>query len=116
MELYDINRNALIVKPSRALIDWVNQLYPEDPIDFDNMDQHDSADVYLIPEFDDVEDAQGWLRQNYQPILESVLEEHVLDDEEWPQPLDFSLFERFCDYSVQSVVIDTVDEDYDEED
>ncbi|MCO6487439.1 MAG: hypothetical protein J5I98_03425 [Phaeodactylibacter sp.] len=113
-EFYSINRNALIIRPTRAMIDWANTVFPEDPIDYDEMDQHDEQDVFLLPDFETPEETLEWLRENCEDLLGYVLEDWCMDKSAWPAPLDWALFERFFHYSVETSVVDTMDEDYDD--
>ncbi|MBR9923284.1 MAG: hypothetical protein GYB31_20830 [Bacteroidetes bacterium] len=110
-----INRFALVTKPKPALIQWVNSIYPADPVDIQDLEGHDNLDVFLIPEFTDLEDAEEWLKENYSPILEYLLENWCTDRSAWPAIVDWDLFETFFHYSIDSMVIDTMDEEYDEE-
>lgn len=116
-DFFSINRYALITSPSRALIDWVNSIFPDDPVDYADIEKekHDQMDVFLIPEFDSTEDALDWLKDNCEEFLEQILDSWCTDEEAWPEKLDWALFERFLNYSVQSMVTDTVDEEEDED-
>jgi len=115
-EFHPINRNALIVRPTRALIEWANALFPEDAIEYDEMDQHDEQDIFLLPDFDSVEETLEWVQENCEDFLAYILEDWLMDKSAWPSPLDWALFERFFQYSIESSVVDTMDEGYDEED
>ncbi len=114
-DFFAINRYALIVRPRQALLDWVNAIFPEDPVTLSDHKKHDALNVYLIPQFNAPEEALEWLKEHYEPFLKFELEEWCTDPEEWPRPLNWALFERFLDFTVESMVIDSVDEDYDEE-
>lgn len=116
-DFFSINRYALITRPSSELIKWVNTVFPDDPVAYAEIEgeQHDQMDVFLIPEFDDVEGALGWVRENCATFLEQILDSWCTDEDTWPESLDWALFERFVDYSIQSVVTDTVDEEEDED-
>lgn len=113
-DFYSINRNALIIRPTRAMIDWANTVFPEDPIDYDEMDQHDEQDVFLLPDFETPEETLEWLRENCEDLIAYVLDDWCMDKSAWPAPLDWALFERFFHYSVETSVVDTMDEDYDD--
>ena len=115
LDFYSINRYALITRLTRDMVDWINSVNPEDPIDFDSIDGHDDLDVFLIPEFDSIEEAYEWLQENCEPYLRFTLASWCTDEKAWPQPLNWALFERFLEYSLQSVVVDSVDEEYDDE-
>ncbi|MEM1215534.1 MAG: hypothetical protein AAGJ82_07615 [Bacteroidota bacterium] len=122
-EIYTINRYALLLRPQQELLDWSNAIYPQDPVQLEDIGSHDGTDVYLIPEMADIEDGEDWLRDNFLVFLESELGNWCSDEKQWPDPLDWGVFIRFFDYSLQSSVIDIVSkeedeeyEDYDEED
>jgi hypothetical protein len=115
MELYEINRFSLILTPSEALLRWAIREDPslESEIDFD--DTSDLTTVYLLPDFDDIDEAEDWLEKNFLPILENLLEEWMGDDRNWPDNLAFNHFEKYSDYTITNMVIDTQDASYDEE-
>lgn len=115
MELYEINRFALIIAPTADMIKWVNNLFPDSPEEHQPFGSHDNADVYLLPEFEDIEEAEEWLKENYSRFFEEALIEWTEDEAQWPDDMSWDTFRRFCQYSIQSVVIDTVGEQYDEE-
>jgi hypothetical protein len=114
MELYDINRVALIVSPSTALLNWAISETPAIAEDVDPDDPSDLSSVYLLPDFDDIEEADDWLEDNFQTVLETLLEEWIPDDSLWPERLEFKHLEKYAEYSFSNIVIDTVDPDYDE--
>ena len=101
-----VNRNALIIKPKQALLDWVNRIFPEDPLFEDSLGKHDDANVYLIPEMDSTEESLEYLKMNFEPIFEELLFEWCEDETLWPQKINWQLFENWLDYSIQSVVVD----------
>ena len=111
MDFFHINRNALVLRPRPELIAWANYVFPEDPIRFEDMDQHDEQDILLIPDFDSVEESLEYIRDNCEGILSVLLEDWCLDKADWPSPLDWALFERFYDYQIETSVTDTVEED-----
>ncbi|MEM9835524.1 MAG: hypothetical protein AAF828_03425 [Bacteroidota bacterium] len=115
MALYDINRVALILRPSTALLEWAIREDPnlEDEIDPEETDELSS--VYLLPDFDDLEEADEWLEENYQEILEMLLEEWVPNEAAWPDEFGFKHFELYGEYSFTNIVIDTQDESYDDD-
>ena len=114
MDLYDINRVALIVTPSESLLQWAIREEPSLAGEVDPEDRSDLSSVYLLPDFEDIEDAEDWLEDNFLPILETLLEEWVPDESNWPGNLAFNHLEKYSDYSFSSIVIDTQDAAYDE--
>lgn len=115
MDLYDINRVALIISPSEALLKWAISEEPSLSEDLDPEEGSDLSSVYLLPDFDDMEEAGDWLEENFETILETLLEEWIPDDSLWPDRLEFSHLEKYADYSFSNIVIDTMDESYDSE-
>jgi len=114
MELYDINRVALLISPSQALLKWAISEEPTLAEDVDIDDPSDLSSVYLLPDFEDIEEADEWLEDNFLPILETLLEEWIPDDS-WPDKLEYTHLEKYADFSFSNIVIDTVDSSYDEE-
>lgn len=115
MDLFDINRVALIVTPSEALLKWAISEEPSLAEDIDLEDTSDLSSVYLLPDFNEMDEAEDWLEDHYQTILETLLEEWVPDESVWPERLELAHFEKYADYSFSSIVIDTVDASYDED-
>ena len=115
MDLYDINRFALIVTPSEALLKWAISEQPSLSEEVDPEDTTDLATVYLLPDFDDIEEADDWVEQNFLDLLENLLEEWIADENLWPPRLEYSHFEKYADYTLSNMVIDTVDASYDAE-
>ncbi|PSR13178.1 MAG: hypothetical protein DA408_08245 [Bacteroidetes bacterium] len=114
-EFYAINRYVLLIRPSQSMINWINKIYPADPIAYEAGMLDDNTDVYLIPEMDDLEEARQWLENNFLVFFENSLEEWCENMDEWPEKLDWEAFEQFFDYSLQSNVLDIVSEEEDEE-
>ena len=109
-----INRNALVLRPTKEMIEWANSVFPEDPIDYQDMSQHDEQDVFLLPDFDSTEESLEWVKENCEDFLAFALEDWCMDRNAWPSPMDWALFERFFHYSIESSVIDTMNVQYDE--
>ncbi len=105
-----INRDALIIFPKPALYKWVNYIFPEDPVSPDKIMAHDAANIYLIPETNSPEDGIEFLKLNFKIIFEEELFEWCTDEEVWPKNLTWKLFEEWFHYSIQSMVMDTIEE------
>ncbi len=116
MALYDINRVALILKPSEELLRWAIREDPSLAEEIDPEETDDLASVYLLPDFDDLDEAEVWLEKNFEEILEALLEEWVPNETSWPDELSFKHLELYSEYAFTNIVVDTQDESYDEED
>ena len=115
LPFYSINRYILLIRPSVNMVAWVNGVFPDDPIVYEEKMLHDNTNVYLIPEMDSVEDAEKWLKENCLEFLETILEEWCADTDDWPEKLDWEAFESLIDYTFQTNVIDVVTEEEDDD-
>lgn len=115
-DFFSINRNALVMRPTPAMIDWVNTVFPESPVEYESAILHDGLDIFLIPDFEDTDTAEIWLKENFEDFLSYALEDWCVDEKSWPQPLNWELFVQFIDYTIQTVVVDTVDDEEEDED
>ncbi|WCL49121.1 hypothetical protein [Leptospira sp. GIMC2001] len=105
-----INRSALLVFHKKPLIDWQNEIYPTDLMEYeDTMKSHDHAHVYLTPEFDFEDEFNKWLQKNYKIVFEDILSDWCTDDKLWPKNLSFKLFGEWFHFIYQSMVIDTLE-------
>lgn len=110
MEFFHINRTALVTRPTAELFKWANEVFPEQPLDPANMGRHDEGDVFLLPDFDTVEEVEAHIRANIAELLSVLLDGWSMDEKDWPQPLDWALFERFYNYHIETMVTDTLED------
>ncbi|MFC3284310.1 hypothetical protein [Litchfieldella rifensis] len=106
-----LNRSALSVKPTQAFLDWINSLEPtvgDDDLTLDDVDREST--VYLIPEMDTPESLEAFVRERYMEILESELRAWEEDERQWPETLDWALFQRFVNVEHSYLAIDLDDE------
>ncbi|WP_110647961.1 hypothetical protein [Salinicola peritrichatus] len=106
-----LNRSALSVKPTQAFVDWVNSLEPtvgEDDLTLDDIAGENT--VYLIPEMDTPEALFAYVEERYVDILESELRAWEEDERQWPETLDWSLFNEFLALEHSYLVVDLDDE------
>jgi hypothetical protein len=106
-----LNRSALSVKPTQAFVDWINSLEPmvgNDDLTIDDIDRENT--VYLIPEMDTEEALDAWVRERYMDILETELRAWEEDERQWPESIDWALFQRFLSVEHSYLAIDLDDE------
>ncbi|WP_192035488.1 hypothetical protein [Halomonas sp. YLGW01] len=106
-----LNRSALSVKPTQLFVDWINSLEPtvgDDDLTLADVDRENT--VYLIPEMDSPEALEGFVRERYLEILESELEAWEEDRRQWPETLDWALFQRFVHVEHSYLAVDLDDE------
>ena len=114
-EFYTINRYVLLIRPGVALIEWVNSVYPEAELTYENQMSDENTTVYLIPEMNDLEDAYDWLKDNYLAFFENTLEDLYDEPDDWPEVMDWAAFERMIDFSIQTDILDIVSEEEDDD-
>ena len=107
-----LNRSALSVKPTQAFVDWVNSLEPtvgEDDLTLADVDSEST--VYLIPEMDTPEALAAYVRERHLDILENELRAWEEDTRQWPDSLDWALFERFVVVEHSYLALDLEDDE-----
>ena len=101
-----INRTALVVRPKKPFFDWLKKIDPEDdPL----QDFMDDSDVYLLPNFEDHEEMENWLKKNYDQIFCDQMNHWYTDEDLWIQKRTFKLFNEWFDYSMHTMIWDTLD-------
>lgn len=104
---YDsINRNAIVVKPKKPLFDWVNTLYPGNPIS-----GKAEGNIYLIREMDSNEAIEKWLKRNFDQIFQNELNDWHTLETDWPQKRTFKMFQDWFAHEIHSMVLDLEDTD-----
>ncbi|MCK0745548.1 hypothetical protein [Chromohalobacter nigrandesensis] len=106
-----LNRSALSVKPTQAFVDWINSLEPtvgEDDLTLDDVEREST--IYLIPEMDSPEVLAAYVRERHLDLLENELSAWEEDARQWPEPLDWALFEQFLVVEHSYLALDLDDE------
>ena len=112
----NINRDILILFPKKPLFDWVNFIFPDDKMECPEPLAHDEGDLFLIPEFDNHIDAIEYVKDNFIDFFEHELFEWATDEDLWPENLTWELFQKWFHISIQSMVMDTLDEEIEKDD
>ena len=103
-----IQRSALMLKAKAEFLLWIKSSDETGDLEELTLEQLDEdRNVYLL-HTDELEDVEGWLKRNFETLLEFELEDWTQDQTQWPEELSRDLFDRFFDVEVHSVVIDTV--------
>jgi hypothetical protein len=97
-----LNRAVLIVRPKQPYIEWAaglddSGLVPE----FEG-----EKTAYLVPSFEDDDEAEDILKQIYAEIFERELEGWHTDESDWPQERTFAIFKQWFHLELHSVVED----------
>ncbi len=98
-------RMAVIVMPREPLLDWVNSVTPDDPIWIDEL--LGRANVYFIPSYEAMDEAEEYMRSHFDEIFRNELAEWFEDEDVWPQPRTYAMFEEWFDVMYDVVVFDS---------
>ena len=97
-----LNRGAVIVRPKQPYIKWATGLDDSGLIP----DADGEKTVYLIPSFEDDDEAWEIVEEIYQEIFERELWSWHTDESAWPANRTFAMFKEWFDIELHSVVED----------
>ena len=105
-----INRSAITVRAKQPFLDWLRNLPdpvdPEFTLDRVNCEPH----VYLLPEYEMINEQEQLLEQFYDIVFELELEGWWTDETDWPSHRDLEMFKQWFDVEFQSMIQDLTDE------
>jgi hypothetical protein len=107
-----LNRGVVIVRPNQPYLDWAAGLDDSGIVP----DPNDEQTVYLIPSYDDDDEAWEILKEVYPEIFENELFCWHMDEREWPKDRDFAMFKQWFTIELHSVVEDLCDYEIADED
>jgi hypothetical protein len=106
-----VYRCAIIVKPQKAFLDWVNKIGPMEDMSLSKL-QEDSH-VYLVPDFeeeDQIEKAiEKYIKLNYAGIFLNELSGWYLDKSAYPA-LTYATFLNWFEISMHTMIFDMVNQ------
>jgi len=108
---HTINRNALIVYPKQELYNWVNDHNPEENHECPETLGYDDANVYLIPDYAYPEEAIQHVKEDFLTYFMNEIKDWDSPNTVWPENLSWELFNQWFHFSVQSVVMDTAEDE-----
>lgn len=100
-----LNRAVLVVRPKQPFLDWAAQL--DDSGLVPNAEGEQT--VYLIPQFDDDDEAQKVLDRVFAEVFERELFGWHTDESAWPRKRTLALFREWFTVELHSVVEDLCD-------
>ena len=102
---YDsINRNAVVITPRQPLLDWINNIYPDSPVE-----EITHGTVYLVREKDSDEAIERWLQKNFDRIFQNELNNWHTDEEDWEPKRTYKKFKDWFDIQIHSTILDIED-------
>ena len=100
-----LNRAVLIVRPKQPYLDWAAQLDDSGVVP----EVEGEQTVYLIPGFEDDNEARRVLEDVYAEVFERELDAWHTDESAWPPNRDFEMFQQWFKIELHSVVEDLCD-------
>jgi hypothetical protein len=100
-----INRSAVIVMPAEPFLNWLHRADPTSA-ELRLEDLRREPTIYLLPEYDTEEQAQGHLQEVSGEIFEEQLNGWYRVPSVWPVERDFDTFNRWFEYHFHSILVD----------
>ncbi len=100
-----INRAVAIIKPRQPYLDWAINL-PDAPTDLTLDDLRRDCTAILLPEADELAEAEVFIARIYTAIFEMELEAWSRDRRVWPATRTYHTFREWFDLEVHSTVLD----------
>lgn len=97
-----LNRAAIIVRPDRPYLGWAASLDDSGMVP----EVDGERNVYLIPVFDDEDEAKKILKMVFSSIFENELNDWHTDESAWPRDRSFKVFRKWFKIEMHSVVHD----------
>jgi hypothetical protein len=93
-----INRQAIILKPAQAFIDWYAAFNPDD------LDEMKETRTYLVNE--DIDDLDQWLKKKFDKLFMFELESFHDNKKEWPQKRNYKMFKEWFHINISTMIYD----------
>ena len=112
MNLPEVNRSIVIVRPKQPYIDWANAC-DDGPRTLTHQSLPNWASIYLIPEFEDEAGVRRILKGYFHEIFENELYGWSTDESTWPTKRDFQTFKEWfhCEFHdfVEDLCVDELE-------
>ncbi|HNU62771.1 MAG TPA: hypothetical protein PLX24_09605 [Bacteroidales bacterium] len=102
----NINRSAMVIIPKKPFKDWLLSIDQGAA----HWDITEDADVYLLPDFEEIEEAERWLEINFDLFFSDQLNNWYTAKKLWPKNRTFKMFKEWFDYSLHTMVWDILDD------
>ncbi len=106
--IWFINRDTLVVRPLEPFVRWAESVHDGGKVDPEIT--RTWVNSFLIPEFDLEEESWTWIRENCGVIFEIMLNDWLMDPDQWPEDRGWAEFEKWFSHERIEVAWDLVDE------
>ncbi len=105
--MHTVDRFVAVFKPKQPFLDWLES-QPDWDLDTNLEELRTDCNTLLIPEYDTVEQAMRYIERNHRDIFELHLFDWYTDETMWPEKQTLSVFRKWFDVEIHSVVYDMV--------
>ncbi|MGE5409424.1 MAG: hypothetical protein ACM3MI_00580 [Clostridiales bacterium] len=106
--MHSLDRHLVIVKPKEPFLNWLKSHYESNNVLTLN-DIREDATTFMIPQADQREQNEKYIRSIFPDLFDMLLEEWHLDENMWPKNRDYELFREWFELEIHTIVIDTVE-------
>ncbi len=103
-----VNRMAVVVFFREPFVDWLNSIDPDKPVWMGSLTER--GNVYLIPEFESIDEAEDHVEEIFDEIFANELSEWHTDQSLWPADRTYDVFLEWFDVLYDVAVFDTIGE------
>lgn len=105
-----IERTAVVLKPTETFLNWLKQNDVLDTLpDLSLTQLRSNCSVFLVPEFEEPEQAVAYFDERYVEIFEAELSAWDDDRQNWPADRSLQAFWTFFDLEIHDTVVDLDD-------
>ena len=106
--MFFVDRSAVVLKPTQVFLDWLKSTDDNMP-DLTVAQLRTNCSVFLVPVFDQPEQAVAYFDERYKQIFVAELASWVSDTSMYPKDLSLENFWKFFELDVHDMVLDLVD-------
>jgi hypothetical protein len=103
------NRYVAIIKPKQPLLDWLES-QPDWDVDITLEELRTDCGAFLIPGYPLLDQAKRYIERNHKTIFEWELYGWYTDESIWPDKRTLSVFRKWFDVEIHSMVVDMLNE------
>lgn len=105
--MYLIDRTAVVLKPTEVFLNWLKNTDENDDLpDLTLAQLRSNCTVFLVPQFDEPEQAVGYFDEKYERIFAAELSSWAVEQKYWPEDMGLDVFWTFFDLEVHDAVLD----------
>lgn len=105
--MFFVDRTAVVLKPTERFLEWLKSSDTEGDLpDLTVQQLRANCSVFLVPVFDEPEQAVAYFDERYSEIFAAELSGWTLDESTWPKDMSLKAFWEFFDLEIHDTVLD----------